>query len=242
MRIKRIAVILSAFMAVCFLNACGNKETAKTTDQASNTEVAEATGSGQEIENTQETEEQTSESNILIVYFTFPETDGIDANSGASRRIVNGEVVGSTQVIAQMIQQSVGGDLFAIETVQDYPGTHEPLVDQAAEEQDEDARPELSAHVENMEEYDTVYIGYPNWWGDMPMPLYTFLEEYDLSGKTLIPFTTHGGSSLSGTVESIANEQPNANVVENGFSISRNEDITAAQDKVEAWLKEIGTL
>lgn len=242
MRIKRIAVILSAFMAVCFLNACGNKETAETTDQASNTEVAEATGSGQEIESTQETEEQTGESNILIVYFTFPETDGIDANSGASRRIVNGEVVGSTQVIAQMIQQSVGGDLFAIETVQDYPGTHEPLVDQAAEEQDEDARPELSAHVENMEEYDTVYIGYPNWWGDMPMPLYTFLEEYDLSGKTLIPFTTHGGSSLSDTVESIANKQPNANVVENGFSISRNEDITAAQDKVEAWLKEIGTL
>lgn len=74
------------------------------------------------------------------------------------------------------------------------------------------------------------------------MPLYTFLEEYDLSGQTLIPFTTYGGSSLSDTVESIANEQPNANVVEDEFSISRNEDITAAQDKAEEWLEEKGVL
>lgn len=74
------------------------------------------------------------------------------------------------------------------------------------------------------------------------MPLYTFLEEYDLSGQTLIPFTTYGGSFLSDTVESIANEQPNANVVEDEFSISRNEDITAAQDKAEEWLEEIGML
>lgn len=74
------------------------------------------------------------------------------------------------------------------------------------------------------------------------MPLYTFLEEYDLSGQTLIPFTTYGGSSLSDTVESIANEQPNANVVEDEFSISRNEDITAAQDKAEEWLEEKGGL
>lgn len=74
------------------------------------------------------------------------------------------------------------------------------------------------------------------------MPLYTFLEEYDLSGQTLIPFTTYGGSSLSDTVESIANEQPNTNVVEDEFSISRNEDITAAQDKAEEWLEEMGML
>lgn len=74
------------------------------------------------------------------------------------------------------------------------------------------------------------------------MPLFTFLEEYDLSEKTLIPFTTHEGSSLSDTVESIANEQPNANVVKDGFSISRNEDITAAKDKAEEWLEEIGML
>lgn len=74
------------------------------------------------------------------------------------------------------------------------------------------------------------------------MPLYTFLEEYDLSRQTLIPFTTYGGSSLSDTVESIANEQPNANVVEDEFSISRNEDITAAQDKAEEWLEEKGVL
>lgn len=204
--------------------------------------VQETEDTTRTTENTAEMENQNSGSSILITYFTVPETDGVDASSGASRRIINGEVIGSTQVIAQMIQNSTGGDLFAIETVQEYPGSHEPLVDQAAEEQEEDARPELATHVENMDQYDIIYIGYPNWWGDMPMPLYTFLEEYDLSGKILIPFTTHGGSSLSNTVQSIASEQPEATVIEHAFSISRDEDFTAAQETVDTWLQEIGMM
>lgn len=229
---KKISGILLSMLLAFSITACGN----------SNSEVSDRTTQSSK-ESTEESSNDTTQKEgekALIAYFTFPETDGTDVNSGASRRVVDGEVVGSTQVIAQMIQESVGGDLFAIETVQKYPGTHEPLVDQASGELEENARPELSSKVDNMDDYDTVYIGYPNWWGDMPMPLYTFLEEYDLSDKTIIPFTTHGGSSLSDTVQSIADAEPEANVIEDAFSISRDEDLTAAQSTVDTWLEQIG--
>lgn len=144
------------------------------------------------------------EGNILIAYFGIPETDGTDTVAGASRVSTPEGVVGNTQFIAQAIQEAVGGELYAIETVQEYPGLHDPLVDQADEEQEDDARPELSTAPENVDAYDVIFLGYPNWWGDMPMPLYTFLESYDFSGKTIIPFVTHGGSSFS------RNSVPNA--------------------------------
>ena len=138
-------------------------------------------------------------SGILIAYFTMPEdvdTDGVDAVAGASIVVDNGEVMGNVEYIARIIQETVGGDLFQIETVQQYPLDHDPLVDQAAREQDENARPALATRLENLDQYDTVFLGYPNWWGDMPQALYTFLEEYDFSGKTIIPFCPHGGSGF----------------------------------------------
>lgn len=106
--------------------------------------------------------------------------------------------------------------------------------DQAAEEQDEEARPELAAQIENPDQYDTILLGYPNWWGDMPMPLYTFLEEYDFSGKTIIPFTAHGGSGFSDTVSTIADLQPDAEVSDSGLSISRN-DVADAESEINSW-------
>ena len=120
------------------------------------------------------------------------------------------------------------------ETVEEYPLDHEPLVDQAAEEQDEEARPELATQIEHLDQYDTILLGYPNWWGDMPMPLYTFLETYDFSGKTIIPFTAHGGSGFSDTVDTIAELQPEATVSEEGFSISRNE-VADAEEEIRSW-------
>ena len=100
---------------------------------------------------------------ILTVYFTMPETDGTDAVSGASRIIENGDVVGNTQFVAQQIQDTAGGDLFQIETTKTYPGDHDTLVDEASQEQDEDARPELSSKIDNLDQYDVVFVGYPNW-------------------------------------------------------------------------------
>ncbi|MDR1121335.1 MAG: flavodoxin, partial [Dysgonamonadaceae bacterium] len=113
-----------------------------------------------------------------------------------------------------------------------------PLIEQASREKDERARPEIKTKIENPSEYDIIFIGYPNWWGDLPMPLYTFLEEYDFSGKTIIPFNTHGGSGLSSTVSAIADIQKGATVVQ-GFTVSRN-NVGSARENVRNWLKEIG--
>lgn len=122
-------------------------------------------------------EEGTAGSNILIAYFTVPETDGVDTVAGASRVVVDGEVLGNNQYIAQLIQGEVGGDLYAIETVQEYPGSHDPLLEYAYTEKAENARPELAGQIENLEDYDVIFLGYPNWNADLPMPLYTFLEQ-----------------------------------------------------------------
>lgn len=178
---------------------------------------------------------------ILIAYFSVPEdvdTEGVDAVAGASVVVREGEVLGNTEYMAGIIQQTVGGDLFRIETVEDYPLDHDALVDFAAEEQDAGARPELAGEVENLDQYDTIFLGYPNWWGDMPMALYTFLESYDLSGKTVIPFCPHGGSRFSRTVETIAELQPDASVSDEGLAISRNE-VAGSAETVAAWAEEV---
>ena len=191
---------------------------------------------------TEEAVSQVSGSNILIAYFTMPEdvdTEGADAVTGASIVVEDGEVLGNVEFLATIIQDTVGGDLFQIETVQQYPLEHDALVDQAAHEQDENARPELATHIDDLGQYDTIFLGYPNWWGDLPMPLYTFLEEYDLSGKTIIPFCPHGGSGFSRTESTIAQMQPGATVSENGLTISRN-DVAQSREQVAQWAAGLG--
>lgn len=180
-------------------------------------------------------------SNILIAYFSVPETDGVDAVAGASHVVVDGEVLGNTQYIAQLIQQQTGGDLFRIETVQEYPGSHDPLLEFAYNERAEGARPELAAQMENLDSYDIIFLGYPNWNADLPMPLYTLLEQTDLSGKTIVPFTTHGGSGFSRTIQTIQELQPNATVISDGLSISRN-SVAQAEGDVASWVSGLGLI
>lgn len=180
-------------------------------------------------------EENTS--NILIVYFSVPEdvdTSGTDAIAGASVVVKDGEKLGNMEYVAKLIQETVGGDLLRIETVEPYPLDHDPLVDQAAGEQDADLRPELATHVENFEQYEYVFLGYPNWWGDMPQPLYTFLEEYDFASKTIIPFITHGGSGASRTLDTIAKMQPDAVILDDELVLSRG-DVADSEDTVVNW-------
>lgn len=164
---------------------------------------------------------------------------GADAVAGASIVVRDGEILGNVEYMAQTIQQAVGGDLLRIETVEEYPLEHEALVDFAAEEQEADARPALATQIENLEQYDTIFLGYPNWWGDMPQALYTFLESYDLSGKTIIPFCPHGGSGFSRTQSTIAELQPNATVREDGLTLSRN-DVADSAEQVTAWAQGLG--
>lgn len=188
---------------------------------------------------TEAVQNNTDNENILIAYFSVPEnvdTDGIDANSGASIVVKNKDVLGNMQYMAMTIQEAIGGELFRIETKEKYPLEHETLVNQAKEEQNEEVRPELATHIENVEQYDIIFLGYPNWWGDMPQPLYTFLEEYDFSGKTIIPFNSHGVSGFSNTIEEIKKLQPNATVKDDGLSISRN-DVADSEQEITDWAK-----
>ena len=217
--------------------AADSSNTQEETDGANAQEAPEDTGDTASSDTGTAQEGQSESSNVRIAYFSVPEdvdTEGIDANAGASIVVRDGQVMGNLEYMANVIQQTIGGDLFRIETVEEYPLDHEPLVDQAAEEQDEEARSELSTQIENPDQYDTILLGYPNWWGDMPMALYTFLEEYDFSGKTIIPFTAHGGSGFSDTVDTIAELQPDAEVSEEGLSISRN-DVADAQEEISSW-------
>lgn len=129
-------------------------------------------------------------------------------------------------------------DTFRIQTVQEYPNDPGQVIQQADEEQADNARPELATAITNLEQYDTIYLGYPNWWANLPMAMYTFLESYDLSGKTIIPFNTHGGSRLSSTVNTIEELQKNATVVENALTVSRN-NVADSQQEVLDWLAEV---
>lgn len=181
--------------------------------------------------------ENTGDSKTLVVYFSMPETtepENMTEEEANSTVVIDGEVLGNTQYMAYVIAENTGADIFRIEPEISYPTDHDTLVDLAAEEQDNNARPAIKDRIENLADYDTVFLGYPNWWGDMPMILYTFLEQYDFSGKTVIPFNTHGGSGFSNTISTIRSMEPSADVLD-GLSISRNR-IQDAEQEIIDWV------
>lgn len=253
---KKLTAILLSVLLSLSTSACGNSSQTRGEDSSVKSQTAAPTAESED--NSQESAEQKEDTennsdvgtgagdttgagggNILVAYFSVMETDGVDTVAGASRVAVNGEVLGNNQYIAQMIQQQVGGDLFSIETAQEYPTTHEPLLDFAYEEKADNARPKLATHIENLDNYDVIFLGFPNWNADLPMPLYTFLEENDFSGKTIIPFTTHGGSGFSRTIETITELQPDAEVISNGLSIYRD-SVSGAESEVVDWVNGLG--
>lgn len=194
-------------------------------------------GSEAQSESTRTETEQ--EVNILIAYFSAGENSDVDVVSSASVMTVDGEAKGRLRAVADMIQAETGGSLFSIQTSIKYPGDGGALIDYAAEEQDEDARPELTSHIENPDDYDVVFIGFPTWWYDMPQALYSFFDEYDFSGKTIIPFNVHNGSRFSGTIETIQELEPGAEVITDGFTISER-DVAEAAGDVADWLEGLG--
>lgn len=122
----------------------------------------------------------------------------------------DGELYGNTQYIATLIQQQTDGELFLIQTEERYPADYDETDRQGQQENRDRVRPALASHVENMDEYDVIFLGFPNWYYDMPMAVYSFLEEYDLAGKTIVPFVTSGGSGFSNSIAEIQNIQPDA--------------------------------
>lgn len=181
-------------------------------------------------------------SNILIAYFAYGENAelpaGVDASASASIQPWGDTVTGNTGVVAHMIADATGGDLFSIRTVEHYPDNYDDTVDVGRDEKNNDARPALASQPETLDPYDTVFLGYPNWWSDMPMAVYSFLDAYDLSGKTVIPFVTSGGSGFSNTLSAIQDAEPNATVLE-GLSLGAAE-ATNAETEIISWLQDLG--
>ncbi len=161
--------------------------------------------------------------------------------SRAGKNYVSGRIVnlpvGNTEVVAKMIQEMTGGDVFRLDTVKTYPEDYEKTTQVAKKEIRDNARPALSSHVKNMASYEVIFLGYPNWWGTMPMPVYTFLEEYDFSGKTIVPFCTHEGSGLGHSERDIAKLCPNATLLK-GLPIQGSR-VNAARQEIMNWLSKI---
>lgn len=170
----------------------------------------------------------------LVVYFSVPD------DRDNSYVEVDGERLGNTQYMAQVIQENTGADIFRIQPVTPYPTDHEELLEAAQDEIRTNARPEISGTIENFDAYEVVFVGYPNWNADMPYIMYSFFENYDFSGKTIVPFMTHGGSGFSGTQGTIAELEPDATMLD-GKAISRN-SIEDAEQEIIDWIDEIGLL
>ena len=245
---KKVISMFLTLTMIFALTACGSKQQAnENASEPSPTSVAESsevTESVDETENTESTEapnvQPESDAKTLVVYFSMPETtdpDNMTQEEDNSVVVIDGEVLGNTQYMAYVIQENTGADIFRIEPETPYPTDHDTLVDLAAGEQDDNARPAIKDTIDNFEQYDTVFVGYPNWWGDIPMILYSFFDTYDFAGKTIIPFNTHGGSGFSNTINSIRKEEPDAEVLD-GLSISRN-SIQDAEGEIIDWVESL---
>ena len=172
----------------------------------------------------------------LIAYFSRVGTSrpfaGVEAVSSASLP------QGNTIILANMIHKVVGGDKFQIVTIDPYPALYRETTDLALKEQNANARPKLANRVPNMANYDVIFLGFPIWWGTLPMALFSFLDEYDLSGKTIIPFCTHGGSQLGRSIDDIRKLEPRV-VLREGLAI-HGSDAAQAGDNVTKWLERLG--
>lgn len=177
----------------------------------------------------------------LVVYFSYYENadlpSNVDTSASASIQVWNNKNTGNTGVVANIINEKVNGDIFPILVADKYSDSYDDTVDRGREEKNRNVRPQLVNHIENFESYDTVFVGFPNWWYDMPMAMYSFFEEYDFSGKTIIPFVTSGGSGFSDTISAIRSLEPNAEVLE-GISISGRR-AAGSEDNITEWLNRI---
>lgn len=179
---------------------------------------------------------------ILIAWFSrwgntnYP--SNVDATTGASVIVDNGTRRGTTEVVARYIQTAVGGDLHLIETSEPYPTEFDDVRDQNHTEQAAGTLPALKNHIENMEQYDVIFIGYPNWALDVPQAILSFLSAYDFSGKTVVPFCTHAGYGAGSSYRSVQNAASDANVLD-GIAI-KDSEVLSAELQVQSWLERIG--
>jgi len=186
-------------------------------------------------------EEQAEAPRILVAYLSRAGENynvGETREGSASAAYAGYIEKGNTAIMAALIAELTGGDLFEISTVTPYPEDYASMLRVAQEEIGTDARPELAAQVENMADYDVIFIGYPIWHAKMPQAIYSFIESYDLAGKTVIPFNTHEGSGQSGTQRVIESALPDSTVLQ-GLAIQgkiAQENETRTRELLTDWL------
>lgn len=240
-----VSLVLSALL-ISSLAACGDGDASGTPPAESYENMTSQTPSGtnrldqSEPVSSQEPagQEEAEGSHILIAYFTWadntvvedPSSVDVDATTSASVL-----VPGNAAKLAAWIQEAVGGDLHSIVVEEPYSSDYDECLDRAAEEKADNARPALTTHVENMEDYDIVFLGFPNWWYTLPMPVLTFVEEYDWSGKTVVPFVTHGTGGLSSTIRDLTAALPEDTTILEPIGVYRPE-VDTSQGAVQDWL------
>ena len=242
---KLVSLLLAAAWMLC-LAACG-----QTGGGESSAPPAPETGEGasepQEAASETPPEEQppttaeTADSKTLVAYFTWAENAAYLAGDEAVDALASPSVVvpGNVQQLAGWVQEETGGDLFSIRVTDPYPSDWDACLERANEERGAGIRPELQETVENLDQYDTVFLGYPNWWYGAPMALLSFLEQNDLSGKDVYLFCSHGTGGLAGSVEQIAEAAPEAVISDNIFDCYE-EEAPSSQQAIQAWVENLG--
>lgn len=235
---KRLAAAMLIVILLLSMSACQSKGT----DSQMENDASQRAGN-QEVTQTEGNVVDKEEARILIAYFSLGKNaeypNGIDASTSASLILDGQSFYGTTEYVANLIQEHVGGDTHMIQTKVPYPTDFDAVVDQNHKEIEEGILPELVESDLDFSKYDTVLIGYPIWATNAPQAIFSFLSEYDLSGKRIIPFCTHDGYGPGSSYEDIATAVPNASEVSEGLAIEAA-DVPSSEETVVNWLKEIG--
>lgn len=251
-----MAAALAALMVLSLAACAGNQQeeqsaSAEATEQSQSASVQEEeepaspeepASTEQQPEEPASSTEQPSdaqESGVLVAYFSWVDNAVIDGEVDA---VASPSVTapGNVQQLAQWISERTGGDLFSIQVTEPYSSDWDACLERANQERAEDARPELTASVEQLERYDTVFLGYPNWWYGVPMALLSFLEENDLSDKQVYLFCSHGTGGLASSVEQIDEALPDSTALSENIFDVYEEDAASSQQDILAWLEELG--
>lgn len=223
---KNIFKVLLVIVLMVSIVGCNNSEENNQNDVPSTTQ-------------SQSNDNQTvSNGNILVAYFSWADNavldDDVDAVSSPS--VI---VPGNVQQLATWVQEETGGQLFSIQVKDPYPSDWDECLSRANEERRDDARLELVANVENIDDYDVVFLGYPNWWYGVPMPLLSFIEANDLSNKQVYLFCSHGTGGWANSVEIISEALPDSTISDNIFDCYE-EDAPNSQENISNWVSELG--
>ena len=248
MSLKRRWSLLLSLALVISMTGCGTQTAEPSFSSAPAEEkpplILQPTDQNSSSEPTQPSESVTDEpeakTNILIAYFTWAENthvddpDSVDVDATTSASVL---APGNVGLLAQWIAEETGGDRFSILTQEPYSSDYDTCLNRAIEEHDSGTHPALQSRVENMQDYDIVFLGFPNWWYSCPMAIRSFLEEYDFSGKTVIPFCTTLGAGVSESEDNIKSLLPDATVLSGVTLRTGRQDMSG---DISGWLSDIG--